>query len=284
MVKAAGGRIFAVAGGQLHAIDADGPRLLGSLPLEGYAHELLLHGSRLLVISQHEAGGVGIEPGPVQAYSPDPVTRLTEVDVSDPAKLTVVRTQRVRGLFVSARLTGTITRVVVTSPPRAVGEPELRPRLKGWLAHTTVANRITGQKRTRPATRCRAVRRAQVFSGLDMLTVLTIDMDWGLPQVDSDAVMTGAELVYASPRRLYVATQRWIPQAVTEQNVHGVTTIHEFDAADSAETTYRASGTVPGFLLQPVGDVRARRRAEGREQRGPRPGSAAAARPRVRAS
>ena len=107
------------------------------------------------------------------------MTRLTELDVSDPAKLTVVRIQRVRGVFVSARLTGAIARVVVTSPPRAVGEPGLRPRLRGWLAHTTVANRLTGNKRTRPATRCRAVRRAQVFSGLDMLTVLTIDMDRG---------------------------------------------------------------------------------------------------------
>ena len=91
VVKVAGGRILAVAGGQLHAIDADGPRLLSSLPLEGYAHELLLHGSRVLVISQHEAGGVGIALSP--AYPSDPVTRLTEVDVSDPAKLAVVRTQ-----------------------------------------------------------------------------------------------------------------------------------------------------------------------------------------------
>ncbi|HYN92184.1 MAG TPA: beta-propeller domain-containing protein [Thermoleophilaceae bacterium] len=249
VVKAAGGRIFAVAGGQLHAIDAGGPRLLGSLPLEGYAHELLLHGKRLLVMSQHGAGGVGIEPASSQAYSPDPVTRLTEVDVSDPARMTVIRTQRVRGLFVSARLTGAIARVVVTSTPRASTEPELRSRLRGWLAHTTVANRLTGRKRTRPATRCRAVRRAQVYSGLDMLTVLTIDMDKGLPEVDSDAVMTGAEIVYASPRRLYVATQRWIAQSVPEQNLHGGTTIHEFDASDSGETTYHASGSVPGFLL-----------------------------------
>jgi hypothetical protein len=248
-VKAAGGRIFAVAGGQLHAIDAGAPRLLDSLRLEGYAHELLLHGTRLLVISQHGTSGIGVVPVGSQAYSPDPVTRLTEVDVSDPAKLTVIRTQRVRGLFVSARLTGATARVVVTSPPRAVGEPELRSRLRGWLAHTTVANRLTGHRRTRPATRCRAVRRAQVFSGLDMLTVLTIDMDRGLPEVDSDAVMTGAELVYASPRRLYVATQRFVPQSAPEQNLHGGTTIHEFDASDSAETTYRASGRVPGFLL-----------------------------------
>ena len=188
-------------------------------------------------------------PVGLQRYPYDPVTRLTEVDVSDPAKLTVVRTQRVRGVFVSARLTGAIARVVVTNTPRAEAEPQLRPRLKGWLAHTTVANRLTGHRRTRPATRCRAVRRAQVYSGLDMLTVLTIDMDRGLPEVDSDAVMTGAELVYASPRRLYVATQRFVPQSASVEDVHGGTTIHEFDAADTAETTYRASGTVPGFLL-----------------------------------
>ena len=249
VVKTAGGRIFAVAGGQLHAVDAAGPRLLGSLPLDGYAHELLLHGKRLLVMSQDAAGEVGIQPALSPVYRPNPVTLLTEIDVSDPAKLTVVRVQRVRGLFVSARLTGAIARVVVTSTPRATGQPELTSRLRGWLAHTTVANRLTGRKRTRPATRCRAVRRAQVYSGLDLLTVLTIDMDKGLPEVDSDAVMTGAETVYASPRRLYVATQRWISESVPEQNLHGGTTIHEFDASNSGETTYRASGRVPGFLL-----------------------------------
>jgi hypothetical protein len=249
VVKTADGRIFAVAGGQLHAIDAGGPRLVGSLPLDGYAHELLLHGKRLLVMSQDGAGGVGIEPALSQPYQLDQVTLLTEIDVSDPAKMTVVRVQRVRGLFVSARLTGAIARVVVTNTPRATAQPELRSRLRGWLAHTTVANRLTGHKRTRPATRCRAVRRAQVYSGLDMLTVLTIDMDRGLPEVDSDAVMTGAELVYASPRRLYVATQRFVSQSAPEQDLHGGTTIHEFDASNTAETTYRASGRVPGFLL-----------------------------------
>ena len=74
-------------------------------------------------------------------------------------------------------------------------------------------------------------------------------MDRGLPEVDSDTVMTGAELVYASPRRLYVATQRFVPQSVPEEDLQGGTTIHEFDASDSGETTYRASGKVPGFLL-----------------------------------
>ena len=57
VVKAAGGRIFAVAGGQLHAIDAAGPRLLGSLCSRATRTSCRLHGKRLLVISQHGGGG-----------------------------------------------------------------------------------------------------------------------------------------------------------------------------------------------------------------------------------
>src|SRR5688572_9573337 len=54
VVKTAGSRIFAIGGGRLHAVHPDGPRLLGSLELEGYGHELLLRGDRLLAIS-HDA-------------------------------------------------------------------------------------------------------------------------------------------------------------------------------------------------------------------------------------
>ena len=115
-----------------------------------------------------------------------------------------------------------------------------------------------------------------------MLTVLTIDMDKGLPEVDSDAVMTGAELIYASPRRLYVATQRFVSQSVPEQDLHGGTTIHEFDASDSGETTYRASGTVPGFLLNQW--AMSERGGVLRVASSEAPTGSAAPRPRVRAS
>ena len=56
-VKTAGGRIFAVAGSSVHALDPDGPRLLGSLKLEGWGHQLLLAHGKLLVISQAEPLG-----------------------------------------------------------------------------------------------------------------------------------------------------------------------------------------------------------------------------------
>ena len=251
VVKAAGGRIFAVAGGQLHAIDAAGPGLLGSLPLDGYGHELLLHGKRLLVMSQDGANGVGIEPGLSQPFRSDPVTLLTEIDASDPAKLTVVRVQRVRGLLVSARLTGAIARVVVTSTPRATGQPELRSRLRGWLAHTTVANRLTGQQADTPR---HALRRRAPGAGLLRPRHAHRAHDrhgqgparGGLRRRDDgrgDRVRVAATGC-TWPRSAGLSES--VPDAEPARRERP---IHEFDASDSGETTYRASGRVPGFLL-----------------------------------
>ena len=89
-----------------------------------------------------------------------------------------------------------------------------------------VAGRST---RLRPAT----------HSGVDLLTVLTIDMGKGLPAVDSDAVMGGGQTVYASKRALYVGLGQG----------EGFTQLHKFDTSDAGRTAYLASGRVAGDLL-----------------------------------
>ena len=284
VVKTAGGRIFAVAGGQLHAIDAAGPRLLGSLPLDGYAHELLLHGKRLLVMSQDAAGGVGIEPALSQPYQPDPVTLLTEVDVSDPAKLTVVRVQRVRGLFVSARLTGAIARVVVTSTPRATGQPELTlapARLagahhRGQPAHGQEANAPrhalpggapgTGLLRARPAHRAHDRHGQGPARG-------------GLRRRDDrrgDRVRVAAPAV-----RGHAALDLGVRSRAEPARGNDHPRVRRLELRRDDLPRQWQGARVPA---QPVGDVRARRRAAGREQRGSRPGSAATSSSTVRAS
>jgi uncharacterized secreted protein with C-terminal beta-propeller domain len=104
----------------------------------------------------------------------------------------------------------------------------------------------------RLAAPCRRVLRPARFSGTDVLTVLTIDLDKGLPAVDSDAIMSGGQVVYASGQSLYVATQKWTPEAVSPQAEppsRSFTTIHRFATADPDSTSYRASGEVPGYLL-----------------------------------
>lgn len=52
LVKAARGVIFVITANRLHAVRADGLEELGSLELEGWGHQMLLDGDRLLVISQ----------------------------------------------------------------------------------------------------------------------------------------------------------------------------------------------------------------------------------------
>jgi hypothetical protein len=252
IVKAAGSRIFAVAGNRIHAVHPDGPRLLGSLELAGYGHELLLRGDRLLAIS-HDAPA-GLDQPVIRPFGGGDagVTVLTEIDVSDAAAMRVVRTERIRGVHVSSRLTGRTARVVVWTRPRAVFEPTLRTAVRGWLPRRALRRRGTGKPRFRRAAPCRRVMRPASFSGTDVLTVLTIDLEKGLPAVDSDAIMSGGQVVYASERNLYVATQDWTPVPATpgaELPGRSFTTIHRFATDDPDSTTYRASGRVPGFLL-----------------------------------
>ena len=256
VVKTAGSRIFAIGGGRLHAVHPDGPRLLGSLELEGYGHELLLRGDRLLAISHDAMAGSppsGGDPRLAEPFVVDQgVTVLTEIDVSKPAEMRVVRTERIRGTHVSSRLTGRTARVVVWTRPRAVFEPVLRPAVRGWLPRRALRRRGTGKPSFRRAAPCRRVFRPAQFSGTDVLTVLTIDLAKGLPAVDSDAIMSGGQVVYASHRSLYVATQDWTPMPATpmaELPGRSFTTVHRFDTSDPDSTTYRASGKLPGYLL-----------------------------------
>jgi uncharacterized secreted protein with C-terminal beta-propeller domain len=239
IVKSDGTNVYALAGGRLYATDARSPtpRVLSSVAIGGSDGQLLLQGRRVLVIS---AGGSG--------------TLLTEVDVANPAGMRVLRTLSVDGRHVSSRLHNRTVRIVVASVPRAAPfapgpiviadsarRKPLRARRAGWVPSAVLRNRRTGRKRTRALVACNHVRRTPRFTGAGMLTVLTVDLERGLPAVDSDAVMTDASTVYSSLGSLYVATAGGWDRDDTS--------IHRFDLAGPQRTDYRASGEVPGELL-----------------------------------
>ena len=247
LVKTTPQVIFVVAANRLHAVRADGLEPLGTLELDGWGHQLLLRQGRLLMISQSTPYGEVPPPGGNGPVSPatsrvgygDTVTELTEIDVSDPAAMKVVATERIRGGHVGSRLTGDTARIVIWSRPRAVLQPEFRAQLRGWLPRRVLRRSTGGRPRFRPAAGCRRVLRPATHSGVDLLTVLTIDMGKGLPAVDSDAVMGGGQTVYASKRALYVGLGQG----------EGFTQLHKFDTSDAGRTAYLASGRVAGDLL-----------------------------------
>jgi hypothetical protein len=258
VVKTDGTTIFTVAGDTLYAVAATGagaPRITSALKLERSGGDLLLRGQRLLVI-QSASAPIAIDSVPrggAPRLAVAPVsgqTVITEVDVRDPAALKVARTLTLDGQYVNARQNGATARVVLSSTPRAYAVSGVRGRASGWLPRSRFVSRISGRHRTRTMVACRAVRRPPTFSGLGTVSILTIDLDKGLWEVDADAVMTDAQTVYGSTSHLYVATQRWIdPQTAPRDLPTTTTLIHRFDVSDPDRTTYEASGEVPGYLL-----------------------------------
>src|SRR4051812_32255523 len=272
LVKTDGDTLFAVENGRLESVDVRDPkpRLLDTLKLDGgWSHELLLYRDRLLVLSR---GGYWAQPLPAATARLVPwmpsQSVVSEVDVSNPKALRVVKKLTFDGTYVAARLVGRSARIVVSSQvphalpfvPPAADTPEARAaatqRNRAVIQAAPVSNWLPTAKvggRTRSLVQCNRVRRPATFSGLGLLTVLTIDLSKGLDPVDSTAVMTDGRIVYASPESVYVATERWAerpdPAAPTKVDGTVTTQIHRFDIADPLKTDYRGSGTVSGFLL-----------------------------------
>lgn len=277
LAKTDGRRLFVVAAGQLRAYDVtgDAPALLGTLSLEGAGGELLLRGDRLLLIGPAPTARAAQDP-PRPAVAPAPApppqvtaiapaapatTRLVEIDVRDPSAMRIARSMSIPGQHVSARLRDGTARVVITSPAALPGagdddrDPPVattaarRPGVSAFVPRTVLRSRITKRTFRRPLAACREVRHPRAYAGNDLLTVLTIDLDRGLFNVDRDAILAGAQVVYASPTGLYVASQRAVtvrPGAVPD----GMRTeLHRFDISRPNETAYASSGSVPGFVL-----------------------------------
>ena len=263
LVKTDGRRVFTVHGTRLFALSADGRDVLGFVELpRGGEHQLFLHGDKVLVFSRGYVYEDLPRPAPpAPSASGGPVARdastaapyyggqttMTLVDVRDAAAMRVTRTLVAEGDFADARLTGSTARIVLRTSPRALQEPTAeamaRARSSRWLPRGTLRRGMKGKRTFLRLADCGDVRRPPDFSGLDSLTILTIDVERGLTPVDSDAVLTGADTVYASKDSLYLASQRW-GQAEVQ-----ATQLHKLDISRADTTTYRASGEVEGGLL-----------------------------------
>jgi hypothetical protein len=279
LVKSNGSTLFVVRSDTLFTVDVRGrkPTVAGSLQLPlGGSYELLLHGDRLLVLAR--GGFVAIDmPQPGSAAGGGmgyrPSSSLIEVDVSDVSAPRILRSLALDADYVSARLVGTVARIVtVSGMPQALpfkGPAESTPdattaardrnravvrtsRIGNWLPTYRVQGRRGQTLLRRPLVQCRNVRRPSSYSGLGLLTVLTIDLRKGLAPIDSDSIVADGRTVYASQESLYVATQRWFAQpvtATTSDPPRVTTAIHKFDISDPASTQYRGSGTVSGYLM-----------------------------------
>ena len=280
VVKTDGERIFVVAQGNLHWIDAtDTPKIVASMPLDGWGQQLLLSGDRLLVMTSE--GGYGIDHFIERAVSFDSQgghsqrVVLTEVDVSHPASMETVRTLTLDGSILSSRMADGSIRVVVQSGP--VGFDWVYPEgsgiraeqkaidankelienstLENWVPWYILKDHESGTTSDGPVLGCDRVGHPEEFSGLSMMTVLSIDLESGLEPGRSIGLLAEGQTIYASQDNLYVATSPWMAWRVplSEDDIDKTesfsTQIHMFDITDPDTTTYVASGDVEGTLL-----------------------------------
>ena len=285
IVKTDGNRILAVAQGVLYYVDVSGrrPELVGSLQLEnGWAQEMLLAGDTLLVMSRTNQWDVPVRLAP-EIWNPDlpyygsGISVLSEIDISDPDDMRVVKTLFVDGSYLSARMVGDTARVVVDAYPtglefvyptgsglRAERDAERANRtvieestIDNWLPYFVLEEKRGNRTITTEGLllECEQTFAPEQFSGLGTVSVLTIDLSEGLELVDTVGLFADGETIYASQDSLYVATRRWQDWSLLGDDgaivaFEGVTTeIHQFDISGESAATYVASGEVEGFLL-----------------------------------
>ncbi len=170
----------------------------------------------------------------------------------------------VDGSVLDARQTGSVARVVVTSSPRitfpnppsnATATQRVKVNrqildqatLDRWLPRIAVT---TGSATTHPEIGCDAISRPDVYSGSNMLTVLSLDVAADtLADPQPVSIMADGQTVYSNGSSLYVATdQRWRPAVNGAKPVDG-TTVYQFDTSKPGRPTFVAGGGVPGFLV-----------------------------------
>lgn len=279
IVKTDGERIIALTEGVLVVIDVTGdePEVTSRLHIGNLGiQSLFLSGDTVLMFGS--AWGHQI-PLPMAESDIDlppvfqtPTMQVIEVDISGEAE--IVRTLTVDGQFVSGRMVGDSVRLVLSSGP--VGFQWSFPEGSGlrsereaieknkeiirnsepanWIPYYLVTDRGGEVVDEGVLFDCGRASHPEDFSGLNMLSVVTIDIGNGLDVTDSTGVLANGDTVYASTDNLYVATQNWDswvwsrqgdgdePQMVT-------TDIHKFDISDPDRTDYLATGRVGGYLL-----------------------------------
>ena len=279
IVKTDGERIVLISEGELIVVNVAGaePVETGRLTVGDFSvQSLFLFGDKALLfgsIWSHHPIPLAESDAAFAPVPGTPTMQILEVAVGgDPE---IERTMTIDGAFVSGRMVEDVVRLVLTSAPvgfewsypsgsglRAEREATEQNReiirnstIDNWIPYyitTDADGEVTAEGTLFD---CDRAAHPEEFSGLDMLSVLTVDLGNGLEVVDATGVLASGDTIYSSGNSLYVATQnwsdwRWLQTGeATDRSDRPETEIHKFDVSDPRHASYLASGSVEGYLL-----------------------------------
>ena len=292
IIKTDGDRLIAITENRLSYVDLGNgdPALTDQLTLDGWNHELFFDGDRVLVFTNGGSwgdpvpyddvavddtfdaeAGFAAEPLPAEPGWYGPAANITEIDISDPDDLEITATLRVQGEYLSARRVDGTIRLALTSPPSELpwvypsgpsGEERAEETNRELIADTTIDDWIPGYELSTadgetsgPLFDCTRLHRPAAFSGFDVVSVLSFDLDDGLDNGAGAGVLASGRTIYASTDRFYVATTEWAEAEMVDDSDVAIweesygTDIHAFSITPDEPADYLASGTVSGTLL-----------------------------------
>lgn len=255
MVETNGTHVFVAGQDGVRIVDVASAQVVERVDVPEGSHQLLLDGTRLLVVTQPYTG---VE---------DTITSL--FDVTDPDRPELLRRSHLEGRLIASRSIDGQARLVLTSAlanrlpfvfPTEFGLDEQRSleanqaviresTIDDWLPRyfDEAGDGTFGAIDT--SLDCATVAAPRDFAGLGISWIASLDLRAGTSPVGAAGVVSNGETVYASATSIYLATVPWEWNVDGSQNTQPPTLIHRFDLGDGGAAAYVASGEIEGRLL-----------------------------------
>jgi hypothetical protein len=262
VVETNGTNVFVVSQDGVHIVDVASATVVAKIDdLPDGSHQLLLDGTRLLVVSQ--------------AYNSSEDTIVSLYDVADAAHPALLRRSHLEGRLVASRSVDGQARLVLTSTianrlpfvtPDQFGLDEARAleankavinnsTIEEWLPRYFDEASDGAFGSMNASLDCSTVAAPRDFAGLGISWIASVDMRAGTSPVGAAGIVSYGDTVYASASNIYLATVPWdwyngvntgiVPNSTTQPP----TLIHQFALGEGGSATYVASGEVNGQLL-----------------------------------
>ncbi len=282
-VETDGRMVYSVVDGRLRVVDTTAKAEVARVELPGGDHQLLLDGTRLVVVTNGWGSGGGVRPMPAGAARalPDVIggdagTTVAVYDVSAPASPTRQSVITLEGRLVAARSAKGVVRLVLHSSlgdrlpfemPNKPGTDAERKateanrkaiansRLEDWLPRSFTEGVGGAAAPLKQALSCKDIGRPAVEAGLGLTWLASLPLGATTPTVVGSAgVVATGDIAYLGGDNLYVATTVF-PDLPADADTRPVrpeparTAVHAFGLGTGTAATYLASGAVPGTLL-----------------------------------
>ena len=270
VVETNGTSVFVVGQDGVRIVDVATATVVAHIDdLPDGSHQLLLDGTRLLVISQ--------------SYNSSEDTIVSLYDVADAANPTLLRRSHLEGRLVASRSVDGQARLVLTSTiatrlpfvtPDQFGMDEARAleankavinnsTIEEWLPRYFDEGSDGSFGAMNASLDCSTVAAPRDFAGLGISWIASLDMRAGTSPVGSAGIVSYGDTVYASSTNIYLATVPWdwynggvvtsdggVATGMPINNSQQPPTlIHQFALGEGGTATYVASGEVAGQLL-----------------------------------